>query len=344
MPPIVATPSLTQTSEALRLDEPPSGRPELALVPSPEPAPVAPPGATVLVVDDDPSVRRLLELALRLEGFTVMSAADGEAALDCARIHHPGAIVLDAVMPGVDGIEVCRRLRSELGWGQAILMLTGRTDVADRRTAFESGADDYVVKPVRVTELVEKVKRHLEQAPTATGPARLLGGPEAYDHLRRRMEATEAVEVLSVKVGGLPAFSRHYSFARADRVLRWLGDVLLGLAAARPGTVVGRLGAGDFLVVSAPETGDALVAELLDAFDACLPSFYDPADAERGWIEVTDRMGRTDRGRLTLAIGVSSNEGNGVGHHLDLLQRAAEMADYAGARGTDRVGVDRRRA
>src|SRR5438105_3184880 len=108
MPPIVATPSLNQTSEALRLDEPPTGRPELALVPSPEPAPVASPGATVLVVDDDPSVRRLLELAFRLEGFTVMSAADGGAALDCARTHHPGAIVLDAVMPGLDGIEVCR--------------------------------------------------------------------------------------------------------------------------------------------------------------------------------------------------------------------------------------------
>src|SRR2546421_3650079 len=154
---IEATPSLDKSSEALPVDEPPASRSGLALVPRPDPAPAAPTGAVVLVVDDDPSVRRLLELALRLEGFTVMSAADGEEALERARIHHPGAVVLDAVMPGIDGLEVCRRLRSELGWGPAVLMLTGRTDVADRLTAFENGADEYVVKPVRVTELVERV-------------------------------------------------------------------------------------------------------------------------------------------------------------------------------------------
>jgi CheY-like chemotaxis protein len=337
-------PSLPVAGEAAPLVEPPPARPDLAVVPEPDPAPAASSAAPVLVVDDDPSVRRLVELALRLEGFTVFSAADGETALECARSHRPGAVVLDAVMPGVDGIEVCRRIRSELGWNVAVLMLTGRTDVADRVTAFENGVDDYVVKPVRVTELVERVKRRLQQAATATGPARLLGGPEAYDELRRRMQAAESVAALCVKVQGLVPFSRHYSFLRTDRVLRWVGDMVAGVAAARPGTVVGRVGTDDFLVLTAPGAADALAAEVLAAFDACLPSFYDPTDAQRGWIEVTDRTGGIHRGRLELSIGVATNDGNGVRHHLDLVERAAEMADYAHRRGAGRVAVDRRRA
>ena len=134
---------------------------------------VDPAGSTVLVADDDPSVRHLVALAFELDGFNVASAIDGREALDLARRLRPAALVLDAVMPHLGGMEVSRHLRAEQGRGPAVLMLTGRTDVADRIAAFEAGADDYVVKPVRVTELVDRVKRHLQR--DATGrPGRLL--------------------------------------------------------------------------------------------------------------------------------------------------------------------------
>lgn len=328
-----------------RVQERSTERPGTATAARPELAPVTPVGITALVADDDPSVRRLVGLALQLDGFTVVAAADGEEALEYARRHHPGAVVLDAVMPGIDGIEVCRRLRSELGWGLAVVILTGRTDVADRLAAFEAGADDYVVKPVRVTELVERVKRRLQPAVPATGPGRLLGGPETYDELRRRLEAGEAVAAICVEVQGLRPFSRRYSFARGDRVLRWLGDLLLGLGAERPRTVVGRLGADDFLVLAAPAAVDRLTGDLVAAFTARVPGFYDPADAERGWIEVTDRVGQTRRCRfLTLSVGVATTRHRRVDHHLALVERAAEMARYARNGGGGRVAVDRRRA
>lgn len=298
----------------------------------------------MLVADDDPSVRNLVVLALELDGFGVFAAADGRQALESACRHRPAAIILDAVMPHLDGMEVSRRVRTELGPGPAVIILTGRTDVADRVAAFEAGADDYVIKPVRVTELVDRVKRHLHwDGPRGAG--RLLGSPDLYEDLRRRLEAGEPTTAVCVEVGGLRPFSRHYSFARAERVLRWLGDTLLRLAAERPGTTVGRLGADDFLVVTAPECAAGLTDELLDSFAMRVCGFYDPADAVRGWIEVNDRLGQTRRHRpLALSIGVASSAASAQRHHLDLVERAAEMARFARNSGGSRVAVDRRDA
>ncbi|MGH8992504.1 MAG: response regulator, partial [Acidimicrobiia bacterium] len=259
----------------------------------------------------------------------------------CALSLRPAAAVLDAVMPHLDGMEVSRRMRSELGRGPAVLLLTGRTDVADRIAAFEAGADDYVVKPVRVTELVERVKRHLHRD-TGPRPGKLLGGPEIYADLRGRMRSGEPVAAMCVEVTGIRPFSRHYSYARSERVLRWIGDLLLGLGASRPGTVVGRLGADDFLTLTSPRDVTELSGDLLAAFAADVSSFYDPADAERGWIDVIDRSGGTRRHRpLTLGVGVATAAG-GTRHHLELVERAAEMARYASSADGSRVAVDRR--
>ncbi len=296
---------------------------------------------TVLVADDDSSVRHLVALAFELDGFNVVSAVDGREALEYAYRLRPAAAVLDAVMPHLDGMEVSRRMRSELGRGPALLILTGRTDVADRIAAFEAGADDYVVKPVRVTELVDRVKRHLQRDPGHGG--KLLGGPDIYADLRRRIRSGEAVAAMSVEVTGLRAFSRHYSYARAERVLQWIGDLLLALAHPHPGTVVGRLGADDFLAISPSDSVTALAGELVAGFAAQVPTFYDPVDAERGWIDVPDRAGRIRRHRpLTLAVGVATSASGSRGHHLELVERAVEMARYAGRRDSSHVAVDRR--
>lgn len=300
-------------------------------------------GTTVLVADDDPSVRRLVTLAFELDGFTVVSASDGREALKHALSLRPAAAVLDAVMPYLDGMEVSRRIRTELGPGPAVLILTGRTDVADRVAAFEAGADDYVVKPVRVTELVDRIKRHLQHQ-AAQRPGKLLGSTEIYEDLRRRMRAGEAVAAMCVGVTGLRPFSRHYSYARAERVLRWMSDLLVDLVGQRPGTVAGRLGADDFLALTPPRDVTDLANDLLAVFAAQVSTFYDPADAERGWIDVTDRVGRTRRHRpITLGVGVAASAlGARAQHHLELVERAAEMARFASTGEGSRVAVDRR--
>jgi DNA-binding response OmpR family regulator len=120
----------------------------------------------VLVVDDDSSLRRMLDRSLAAEGFEVTVAADGGGALAAAERAAPDVIVLDVAMPGLDGLAVCRRLRSR-GLATPILMLTARDAVPDRVAGLEAGADDYLVKPFATAELVARLRaltrRHRDQ-------------------------------------------------------------------------------------------------------------------------------------------------------------------------------------
>jgi two-component system response regulator MprA len=111
----------------------------------------------VLVVEDDAAVRRMLERSLGAEGFEVAGAADGGAALAATESAVPDLVVLDVAMPGLDGFEVCRRLRAK-GLTGGVLMLTARDSVADRVRGLEAGADDYVVKPFAIAEVVARLR------------------------------------------------------------------------------------------------------------------------------------------------------------------------------------------
>jgi len=115
-----------------------------------------PRGERVLVADDDPPLRRMLKRSLTADGFEVTVAADGPGALLEAERSAPDVIVLDVAMPAIDGLSVCRRLRDR-GLATPILMLTARDAVADRVAGLEAGADDYLVKPFAIEELVARL-------------------------------------------------------------------------------------------------------------------------------------------------------------------------------------------
>jgi two-component system response regulator MprA len=110
----------------------------------------------VLLIDDDHKIVGLLERGLAFEGFEVITAFDGEAGLEAARLSRPHVVLLDIAMPGPDGFEVCRRLR--LVHDVPIIMLTARDDVVDKVTALNQGADDYVAKPFAFDELVARMR------------------------------------------------------------------------------------------------------------------------------------------------------------------------------------------
>lgn len=111
----------------------------------------------LLIVEDDAAVRRMLERSLGAEGFEIAGAADGGTALALAERTAPDLVVLDVAMPGLSGFEVCRRLRAK-GLTGGVLMLTARDSVADRVRGLESGADDYVVKPFAIAEVVARLR------------------------------------------------------------------------------------------------------------------------------------------------------------------------------------------
>jgi len=117
----------------------------------------------ILVVDDDPSVREALSRVLRHEGFAVALAAHGDAAMSALTAAEPDAVLLDVMMPGLDGLAVCRRARAA-GLRTPILMLTARDEVGDRVAGLEAGADDYLPKPFALEELLARLKALLRRS------------------------------------------------------------------------------------------------------------------------------------------------------------------------------------
>jgi two-component system response regulator MprA len=127
----------------------------------------------ILVVDDEPAVREAVDRALRLEGYQTEMAPDGRAALDALAERPPDAMVLDVLMPDVDGLEVCRRLRAA-GDRTPVLVLTARDAVSDRVRGLDAGADDYLVKPFALEELRARLRALLRRTGAADreGPLR----------------------------------------------------------------------------------------------------------------------------------------------------------------------------
>ena len=128
------------------------------------------PTATVLIAEDDNEIRTALERILKYEGYAPVTVADGAAALEAIGEHEPDLIVLDVMMPFVDGLSVCRRLR-ERGDKTPVLMLTARQEVSDRVAGLDAGADDYLPKPFELEELLARIRALLRRTlPDETEP------------------------------------------------------------------------------------------------------------------------------------------------------------------------------
>lgn len=176
----------------------------------------------VLVVEDEPSLIETLDYSLRRQGYEVIAAADGRKALEIARQQQPDLIVLDVMLPGLDGFEVCRILRQEMN--VPILMLTARTEEVDKVVGLEMGADDYLTKPFSMRELMARIKALLrrvridrEEAATASVTAlpavvteQMVFGELVIDLSRREVTVRGAVHHLKPKEFDLLVFlARH---------------------------------------------------------------------------------------------------------------------------------------
>lgn len=162
------------------------------------------PGSSMvaLVVDDEQHLRDLVKGYLEREGFSVLSAADGRAALELARRHRPAVVVLDLMLPEIDGLEVCRRLR---GFSDAyVIMLTARAEEVDRIIGLEVGADDYLTKPFSPRELIARVRAMLRR-PRGAGVSLIAAEPAppqqfadlTIDHGRREVHRAGATIALT---------------------------------------------------------------------------------------------------------------------------------------------------
>jgi DNA-binding response OmpR family regulator len=146
---------------------------------------------TILIVEDDPDIVELVQYNLEREGFATLTATDGEAGLATAGSHHPSLILLDLMLPGINGLDVCRRLKAqESTRAIPVIMLTAKGDEADVVLGLGLGADDYVTKPFGPKQLVARIQAVLRRGPvreTAQEPERVEHGPLVVDAARHEV-------------------------------------------------------------------------------------------------------------------------------------------------------------
>lgn len=141
-------------------------------------------GAKILVVEDDPTIGRFVELELSHIGFNVLKVTDGNAALDAVTEFEPDLILLDLMLPGIDGLEVARAVRAK-GIETPVLMLTARSETQDVVTGFDAGADDYLRKPFEIPELLSRVRALLKRSEHDRPSSQMKSGAIEIDSLSR---------------------------------------------------------------------------------------------------------------------------------------------------------------
>ena len=181
-------------------------------------------GKKVLVVDDDEKTVELVKLYLNRDGYRVITAYGGEEALQLAREAHPDLIVLDLMLPGIDGLEICRTLRNESD--VPIIMLTAMTTDEDRLRGLNLGADDYVTKPFSPRELAARVRAVLRRIPGERGPDKVTHGDLTIDFLKHEAIAGDRslkLTPVEFKILGTMAKEPGRVFSRAQIIEKALG-------------------------------------------------------------------------------------------------------------------------
>lgn len=308
-------------------------------------------GDAVLIVDDDADIRRFLGLTLRHDGFEVHEAVDAEDALARARGLEPDVILLDVMMPGVDGYEVCRRLRADSRTQETpVILLTAKGRAEDKIRGLDVGADDYVVKPFDPEELVARVNSVLRRSRALRDVSPLTGlpGNKRIDAELRRLvaDAGSGFAVLYADLDNFKAYNDHYGFMRGDEVLRYTAEVIQAALEHHrsPRNFLGHLGGDDFIAVTDPELAEGVCEEIVEGFDRGILGFYDQGDADRGYVETVDRYGERRQAQpVAISVGVATTAHRDIGTQWEISAVATEMKHKAKTSGGSRFEIDQRR-
>ena len=308
-------------------------------------------GERVLVVDDDPDIARFVEVNLRTYGYEVHVASDGLEALDKAHELRPELILLDVMMPKMDGFEVAQRLRSDpRSRNVSIIMLTAKAMSADKVLGLTAGADDYIIKPFDPIELVARVKGVLRRAREMKSMSPLTGLPgnlRIQDEIHRRVETGTPFALLYADLDNFKAYNDHYGFLRGDNAIQLTARVLQDVVTDMVGddAFVGHVGGDDFTALSPPDLAERLCQAIVERFDREVASLYDPGDYQQGYVEVENRRGETQRFPiLSISIGVATTARRRFSHREEAVAVATELKEYAKRSEGSSWAIDRRSA
>lgn len=309
---------------------------------------VASPAHSILIVEDDQQIVRLLRTMLELEGFTIAAAGTGEEAVEYALREVPHLVLLDVMLPRMDGFEVARRLRANIKTAHIpVVVLSARHDTADILRAFDTNVDDYLTKPFNADELLARIRtqlRHVQQNLLAplTG---LPGGLQVEHAIERMLRAGAPWALLYLDLDHFKAYNDVYGFLHGNDLIRLTARVAAEAVRER-GTItdfVGHVGGDDFVIFTTPDRIEPLCADLIRRFDTESRALYPAEDMARGTLVAQDRQGQERAYPLvSLSIGVVTNQFHPITSAEEVSRIAAEVKHQAKEQPGSAYFVDRR--
>jgi diguanylate cyclase (GGDEF)-like protein len=305
---------------------------------------------TILVVDDDPDIARFVEVNLRSAGYDVSVASDGEQALEKAAALRPDLVLLDVMMPRIDGFEVAQRLRRNPQTAStSIIMLTAKALSTDKVLGLTAGADDYIIKPFDPIELLARVKGTLRRAKEMRNLSPLTGLPgniRIQEEIERNVRDDRPFAVLYCDLDNFKAYNDQKGFVRGDRLIQATARIIQDAVAEFAGSdgFVGHVGGDDFVAVVPPETAEDIAKRIVERFDGDIHEFYEREDMQRGFIEVEDRKGVMQKLPLAgVSVGIATTDVRRFEHYGEAVAVATEMKQFAKRELRCSYAIDRRK-
>ena len=270
--------------------------------------------ADILVVEDEQLIARLLKETLQSEGYNVVTVLNGEDAVQFALCETPHLIILDLMLPGIDGYEVVRRLHTYPKTIHIpIIVLSSLGEPKDKVSAFETGVDDYITKPFDTDELLARVHAQLRrvQQNFLSPLIGLPGGFQVELAIKYKLNSKEPWSLLYLDLDNFKAFNDAYGFLTGNDMIRLVGRICQRVVRkyGNPDDFVGHVGGDDFVVVTTPELAHTLCSYICEYYKEESTQLYRADDLGRGSISGVDRKGRSYQFPLvSLSIGVVNNQ------------------------------------
>jgi diguanylate cyclase (GGDEF)-like protein len=290
----------------------------------------------VLVVDDERNILDIIKFNLEVEGYEVITCMEGEEALSKIYEIMPDLILCDIMMPVLDGLEVCRRLKADGRTNQIpVVMLSAKTQAQDKIASIDAGADDFITKPFDFSDLAARIRINLVRAGHKRDVSPLTGLPGSISieaETKQRLARNQLFSILYIDIDNFKPFNDLYGFPNGDKTIRLLSSII-DEAVKNQGNMddfIGHAGSDDFVVITSPEKASLVAENIITSFDRQVVSLYKDEDLRRGFSILVDRLGRDNYiPIMTLSIGIASNRNRRISTHWEVGEIAKETLSYA---------------
>lgn len=292
----------------------------------------------ILLIDDSDFFARLVRNILEEAGYNVLHANRGDLGLKMVREEKPDLVLLDVVMPDLDGFQVCSILRdSESNNLMPIIMLTSQDNQEDKLIGLELGADDYITKPFNNRELLSRVRNTLRRIDRNRGANPLTGLPgnlEIQAEINSRIEKKLRFNVIHVDLDNFKAYNDAYGFAKGDIAIKMTADILKDEIRdfGDPDDFIGHIGGDDFVFITKPQNSETICQGIINQFDRRIRDIYSTRDLMAGYISTSNRLGTIIQYPImTVSLAIVTNENCAFEDYLEMGEVAAVLKKKAKA-------------